>query len=370
MYALHVMDKSFTQLALIDAYESLQLERKLYEVGTMELHIHKAKNGTEYLTDGNIVFVNPLHPFLIRGRKETETKSGVSLTVTGVQLKTIADSRVTVPGTTSDTLTFGYDRYPLPTAPEAAAETVIKHYADKHMANPDDANRAYPGLVIAADQERGMLMRWSSRFESLDVVFKGIGEYSGMGYDISVDIGTSQFVFEVVPGNDRTITSLSPVVFAVQFGNVEKTEYTKDVKPLYNVGYAGGAGENEARLIQAVFPGASISTGFDRRETWLDCGNIDEYDSLIYEGKYKLASCKATETLTGDIVTSGPFEYLTSWDLGDTVTVKSVAIGLERDSQITEVIEAYEKGKRDINVTFGKRKPNIIDEIRKVEVRR
>jgi hypothetical protein len=365
---LKVIDLDFNLLASIDDYESIQNGRKLHEIGSTEIHINYAKRGADQLIPGRIAFVNARRPYIITGVEISETTRGVQLIARGQQLKGIVDQRISLPDATDDASLFGYDRFPAVTAPDAAAETVMKHYADKHLVNPTDTNRKMTGLVIAADQARGIAMRWSTRFESLAAVLKSIGEWSGIGYEITLDLANKQFVFDVIAGADRTSSSDTPVVFSVAFGNVDSTKYALDNKPLVTVAYAGGAGENEGRLIQAVNRDDTITAGWARRESWLDCGNIEYLDDLVNEAKYRMKGSIAAETLTGDIAATGPFVYGVDWDLGDTVTVQSRALGIERDSQITEVVETFEGGKHDVNITFGKRQKSILDEIRKIEV--
>lgn len=369
-YPLHVMTTGFVQTAVIDSYESLRFTRKFYEVGTAEVHIQRGKNGEAALQKGAIIFVRPQHPFLILGRKDNETKKGVSVTLTGKQLKGICSRRLTVPDPANDALTHGYDRYPLPGSPELPAESVIKYYANRHLIACSDMNRRFPGLILATDQGRGSPLRWSSRFESLDAVFKAIGEYAAMGYDIRIDPDALKFIFDAVPGTDHSASGTDPVIFGVQFGNIETMEHVDDDSQLVNAAYCGGAGENEARLIQTVFPNNIAPIGFGRCETWFDCGSLEAYEDLIYEGKYRLSQNVASESLKGNVIQSGPFSYLEDYDLGDVVTIKSVAMGVEQDARITEVEEVYEKGSLTVSLTFGKRKPTILDEIRKTEARR
>jgi len=196
-----------------------------------------------------------------------------------------------------------------------------------------------------------------------------MGESTGIGYEISVDIKNRQYVFDIVPGADHASSSSKPVTFSTDFGNIETTKYSIDTSPEYTVGYAGGAGDGAERLIQAIYTG-DTTWGFDRRETWLDCGSLDTVEDLTYEAKYKMQSLVKTETLAGDISRSGPFIYGADFDLGDIVTVQSRKLGLEKDIRITEINESYEKGKKSMSITFGKRKKKISDEIRKTEARR
>ena len=360
---------TFEILAYIDAYESAIFERKDYEIGKLELHLPYGVSGSDKIKEKMIVFSDPKNPYIVTGIDAEEKKAGYPMTITGKQLKGILDGRLTVPDIIAETLTYGYDRFPLPEHPTIAAETVFKYYVNKHAVNPEDPNRIIPHLTIAPDLSRGDSIRWSSRFEPLSTVFQSMGESTGVGYEISVDIKNCQFVFDIVPGADHASSSTDPVIFSTDLGNIETTKYSIDTSPEYTVGYAGGAGDGEKRLIQAIYIGDTPS-GFDRRETWLDCGSIDTVEDLNYEATYKMQSLVRTETLAGDIARSGPFTYGTDFDLGDIVTVQSRKLGLEKDIRITEILESYEKGKKALSITFGKRKKKISDEIRKTEARR
>lgn len=368
MHTLYVVDENFALVAATQEYTNFQIKRKLYEIGEVEIHIPYEARGAAELKPGRVVFLEPEKPGILTKIEVSESKKGVEMVAYGTELKGIVARRVTVPDTDDEQLLFGYDRFPEPGAPEAPAESIFKHYIDKHLVRPLDANRAIAGLIIAEDQGRGMNTRWSSRFEGLDAVFKGLGEYTGMGYTIKLDLENSRWVFDVTPGIDRSVQSAAPVIFSVQYGNVASTKYSMDTKPYINAAYAGGAGEGEARLIQTIF--REGAAGLERRESWLDCGNIELIEDLRYEADHKLEKNVLTETLTGTIAAAGPFECGRDYDLGDTVTVQSRAAGLEKNVQITEVAESYEKGQKKVSVTFGKRQQNILDEIRKVEVAR
>ncbi len=365
MNMLHVIEPDFTLAATIAGYTNFQMKRKLYEVGEIELHVPFGAFGAEELKPGRIVFLTPDKPGILTKIEINESKKGAEIAAYGVQLKGIVSRRVTVPDTDDEQLLFGYDRFPKPNELETAAENVFKHYADKHMVRPKDNNRKIPNLVIAPSQDRGKLLRWSSRFESLETVYKSLGEYAGMGYDIALDLETERMIFDVIPGVDHTASSNFPVIFSTAYHNMATTKYSADTKPIVNAAYAGGAGEGEARLIQTVF--RENAAGLERRESWLDCGNIELVEDLVYEANHKLENSVLTETLTGTITPTGPFVYGEDYDLGDSVTVQSRATGLEKDAQITEISESYEKGERKISLTFGKRQKNILDEIRKME---
>lgn len=366
MADITVINKDFEFKASLDNCKSIKFSRSLYDISEFQINTSAAA-GRELLP-GRIICLDSRRAGIIRTLGIDESKSGDEVIARGIELKGIVNQRRVVPDRIADSQFFGWDRYPGLNDPDVPAESVIKHYIDRHMVNPDDPNRKFPRLVIAADLGRGILMRWQSRWDPLDAVLKGIGEYSGIGYEIWLDFDNNQFVFDIISGRDKTSYSDSPVLFATGWGNTSKIQYAVDEKDWHNVGYAGGAGEDEGRLIQTVFEGDAIPSGFNRREDWLDCGNIENVDDLLYEGKYKLQDKKRRESLTGDIIPAGPFKYLQDWDIGDRVTVASEIAGVESDKQITGVDEGYEQGKTSIKPIFGVRKKTFIDEIRKTGV--
>ncbi len=363
MPVLRAMNASFEPCGYLDSSASVILERKLYEIGTIEIHIDRDATGANVLMPGTIVFLDSRRAAIIDSYDKDKNKGNSIMVAKGKQLKDICRYRITVPGLLEDTQFFGYDRYPELDAPDAPAESIFKHYADRHMVNPDDPNRVYPGLVIGEDRLRGPAMRWQSRFEALTAVYKAMGEQAGMGYDVYLDIENNQFIFDVVPGIDRTSSSDHPVIFSTEWSNVSSLKYSEDASKYMNTAYCGGAGENEGRLIQTVYEADVPRSGFGRREMWIDCGSTDSLDDLKYEGQYKLAENAYIKGLSGQIITAGPFKYLRDWDLGDIVTTQDEDD--EQDARITGIKEVYERGKTLITPTLGKRNKNVLDEIRK-----
>lgn len=368
MVDLRIIDTEFVPLAHIAAASSVQWTRKLWEVGTFEIHTTLGVRGADHLQDGAIVFLDADRVGYIDDFVADENKKDVPIIAKGKELKDICRWRSTEPGRIADTQYYGYDRYPALADPDAPAESVIKHYADAHMVNPENMSRRFTGLVIAPDLLRGPAMRWSSRFEPLSAVYKGIGEQTGVGFTVRLDLEHELFVFDAIVGRDHTAGSDYPVIFSPEFGNLSGLKYSDDISNYYNTGYCGGAGEDEGRLIQVVYEDDIPRAGWDRREIWLDCGSVDMVGDLLYEGRYKLKDKARVRSLTGDVIPSGSFKYQRDWDLGDYVTIPFKQLGLETDVQITEVKESYEKGKFSAVPTFGKRNRNILDEIRKTGV--
>ena len=364
---IRIIGTDFTYYGVVSAYKSLIWNRKLYEIGDIELHLHWNDQGAKLLEPGRILFLDEQRAGMIVSTEVTESKNGREMTVNAKELKGIVSDRIVLPGVREEGKFFGYDRFPDVDEPDAYAESVIKHYVSNHMITPEDPNRAYPKLTLGPDQNRGVKMRWQARYDGLDTVLKEIGEWSGMGYEIRLDLDNEEFLFEVIPGENRADgKDATPVIFSTEFYNLENCKYAVNWKNWRNTGYAGGAGEDEDRLIYTVYENEAAS-GFERKEVWLDCGSISDIEDLTYEAKYKLEEKTKDITLNGTVVNAGLFQYRENWDLGDLVVLRDRVLGVKKVERITGIRESYEQGKFDLDVTFGKRQKNIVDEVRKVE---
>jgi hypothetical protein len=238
----------------------------------------------------------------------------------------------------------------------------MKHYIDAHCINPTDVKRKIPQLTLAPDLKRGIYVPWQSRFEQLDAVLQEIAEFTGIGWEIYLDLVNKAWIFDIVEGRDLTTAQAVniPVIFSVEFDNIKGQHYTDSALNLKTVGYAGGQGEEELRLIQQI----GDAEGLGRLETFLDCSDAADADELLANGQQKLAELKQAQSFEVNISPSGSFIYGTDWDLGDLVTVRSSKWGITMHSRITEVKEIYESSGFNLEATFGNSIPTIVDKIK------
>jgi hypothetical protein len=204
---LRIIDKQFNLLAVLDTYTSFQGERSLWEIGKLELHIGLKDQGAEALEVGNLVLIDEKRVWEITGVKKTEDDD-LNLMVSGHELKGIFKQRVVIPDQKDDSHFFGWDRFP--DQGDAPAEAIMRHYVEKHAVNPSDPNRAFPALIMAPYLGRGMSAVWSERFKRLDETLRDIGEYTGMGYTVTVDLASERFVFDVIRLNLIRLNLIRP----------------------------------------------------------------------------------------------------------------------------------------------------------------
>ncbi|WP_055108951.1 siphovirus ReqiPepy6 Gp37-like family protein [Paenibacillus ihumii] len=351
--SVRVLDTQFNLLGEIDDYESLQFTRRFYRAGEWEMHIALGKQNVDALQIDRIIVVgkDPEKSGIIIQREIVQDEQGIeTLVVKGPTLGGVLNRRITV--------TDAYDRIRGP------AETVMKHYIANHLTNSIYLDRNIPVFSIAPDQQRGKQTPWQTRFEPLDVVIQEIAEWCDIGWFVRLDYAAKKWIFDVYEGRNLTAgqSALPPVIFSHEFDNIKSQQYMDSYLQYKNVGYAGGKGEEEDRLIQMVGGG----TGLNRREAFLDCSSAEDILELVEMGEQKLAELKRITTYNGQVLDTGSFVYQKDWDLGDRVTLQNKKWGLTMDSRITEVKEIYEPAS-SLEIVLGDEIPTIKTAMNKLE---
>lgn len=356
---IRIIDSNFSLLGEIDDYESLIFIRRFYKVGEFELHININKQNVDKLQENNLIIlgIDTKKVGVIRHKEIQLNEQGEAtetLLVKGYTLKGILGRRIIVPPVGQ-----GYDNA------EGNIETIMKHFVNNNVVNPVDPARIISQVVIAPNRNRGKEDKWRGRFEKLPDKLQEIGEYSEIGWDIWLDTDNYKWVFDVIEGRNLTANQevLPPVIFSVDFDNIKGQTYVDSSLSYSNVGYAGGKGEEEERLIQQI----GESTGFDRIESFLDCSNAEDIGQLTQEGNKKLSGLKKIETFESQVIDFGSFIYGDDWNLGDIVTVQNRKWNVTLDSRIVEIREIYEANGLSLEATFGNNIPTILDEIKKIK---
>lgn len=354
---VRILDTAFNLHGEIDNFESLQFVRRFYRPGEFEMHIHLGKRHVDQLQEDRVIYINnqPHKAGIIRYKEIVEDDKGIeTLIIRGPTLSGAVDQRVT--------LTDNYDRIIGP------AETVMKHYVNNHLGSGTYASGIYakrriPFFALAPDQARGKVTPWQTRFEQLDKVMQEIAEWCDIGWLVLLDFANKKWVFDVLTGRDLTTNQsiLPPVIFSHEFDNIQSQDYVDSSLQLKNVGYAGGPGEDEDRLIQMI----GDAEGLARREVFLDCSSAEDANELTSLGEQALAEQKRIRTYNGLILNTGSFEYEKDWDLGDIVTQQNKKWGMTLHSRITEVKEIYEPSSK-LEITLGDEIPTITKFVKKL----
>jgi hypothetical protein len=369
MKPIRILTPQLDLLAEIDNHESLLFTRRWHEVGEFELRINRYKRHTELLQRGNLIMLGASRSKvgIIRHREielDENGKASENWIVKGIALKGVVAQRITVPPDGDS-----HDRV------NSSAETVMKHYVDRHVVNPVDVKRKIDMIVIASDQQRGSNISWESRFKNLAEELVEISKASGLGWDVILDLQQKKWIFDVFEGRDLTVNQSvnPPVIFSPQFESLKQLSFVESDYNYRNYGYIAGQGEGADRRVVEV----GDAEGLSRIETFIDARDISEQDEdqqalpeaeiiakLQQRGQQKLAEFEQEFFLEGQILTNSPFVYEKDYDLGDIVTIQNREWGVTRDARITEIKEIYEPGGFQIEATFGESRPTLVKKLK------
>src|SRR5690625_2597917 len=254
-----------------DNYISLQFMPRFYEVGEFELHINQYIEGAEYFQKGNLIMLNKREDkvMLIRHREidlDESGKASENWKITGTTLEGVLDQRITIPPKHTS-----HDRK------SGDAETVMKHYVDRHFVNPDDPKRKIKHIEIAPNKNRGPHIEWESRFKNVSDEITAISKQANLGFVMYADMVRKKWIFDVVEPRDITQdnpTGLPPVFFSPDFSTIKTQQFVDSDLNYKNIGYVGGQGEGVDREIVMIGEGE----GLDRLETFIDARDIGSED--------------------------------------------------------------------------------------------
>lgn len=333
------MDYDFTLLGEISSPASLMIRREFFGAGSFKLTLDRAQAGFGLLARDRVLY--PAGRSDLALLVSRVSKTGRRLTADGTLLKGLAKRRICVPPLVTGGAynQFGYDLF------TGDAESAYLHFAANNLTAPEDAARAMPRLELAQNLHRGAELPWQARFERLSDLFEDIGAATGLGWDIRPDFGAKRYVLGAWAGEDRT-TGTGRCALSQELGNAGEMTVCEDATAAVTTVYAGGAGEDENRLIQSY---GNENGGLARYEAFEDCGSLDDAEMLELAAERKL--CAPARSMTLEVLDGGLCRYGRDYEVGDLVT--ALGEGWRMDARLIAMQETWESGKRTLKATFG-----------------
>ena len=157
---------------------------------------------------------------------------------------------------------------------------------------------------------------------------------------------------------------MTPVFFDIDFQTALANRLLTTDLERKTYAYIGGAGEGADRLIYTAYIGAGEPTGFDRKEVWVDAGNLDDQNNIERKGRVELQKTHSPDIIEIDVNPVGSFIYPDDWDLGDIVTIRNKEWDLLVDARILGIVfeVRVEEGKALTSLQLGRPYPTIISE--------
>ncbi|MGX4598968.1 siphovirus ReqiPepy6 Gp37-like family protein [Faecalimicrobium sp. JNUCC 81] len=355
MKSIRIFDKNINLLGEIDNYKSLNITRRFYKNGEFELTINTSKLHTDKLVKNNLILFgkdfNKVGIILHRGFDYSQGQENTDLlSIKGYLLQGLMNRRLIIPDINNSYMSF-----------KGTQEEIIKSFVYKNCVNPVDPKRKINRLVIAENKNRGANDSWRSSYELLGSKLNEIGEYSGLGWNIELDIENKQFVFDILESKNKTVnqSDLPPITFRSDFNNILTRQYTESIINSKNVVYSGTK-EDSTKMVLS----AGNITDFERIETFVDT-NSDEVSELTKSAQVALKDLEELKTFELDVNYKNTFIYEKDYDLGDIVTVQDKKLNVTMYTKIVEVKENYTPNSMAIQLVFGKGIPNFLNRLLK-----
>lgn len=342
MIELKILDENFEELGTIDDFASLIWDRKLYDVGSFELHCSQSLFAKlfegKYLWSKSFVDTAVIQSIVLDREKG-------ELTVTGNFLDEILRDRI-ITDIVNETKT---------------PEQFMQDWINNYCINPSDPNRKIKKLKLQPETGIGNKVAVQTRGDELPSKIREIATPQKCGFRLVYDYYKDEMWPEIFQGLNRTESQAknSLAVFSDDEDTAELKNYTRDTKDYKNFAYVAGEGEDADRIIVTV----DQTNGQTRHELWVDArdlqreeGESDEsyQKKLIQRGKEKLTESRISESTEFSQEETTSIIYGVDYDLGDLCTVADQKTGIKYDARVEEVVISIEKGTITCIPTIGK----------------
>lgn len=348
---IKIYDLELQRKGVIDVYRSLIWTRKYKEAGTIELHAPLNSRNLPLLQRGNIVAkADSVESAIIEGMAVDDYTN--EITATGRMLSSGLSRRGIKTIETFTDVTYEYAMCKLVEDAAISAEEPLPH------------------LQLGELKGIGGLVTFQVSYKELYAYLTKLSACSNLAFRIRADYKEKVLYFEVYEGKDHSKNQMAykRVIFSEVYRNIDQATYITNDQNYKTHAIVYGEGEGTKRTVMeaTIDP---MAAGWQRRELMVDARDISSKDmtteqyqsALIQRGNEKLAEYGIVECLEATTLPYVNFAYKTDYDLGDIVTVRKKAWGLEMDKRITEIQEIYENGSFSIVPTFGDPLPEVID---------
>jgi hypothetical protein len=377
---INIFDTDLVWRGAIDAVKSLTHRTSWHEIHNSELTIGKSAQGVEDMQIGRILVINNQLDKALIVEDMTTSLDDEYWNFTLIPLKGMLNYRICHPIDSGGGGGAWVARKQTQVMSWLVLDNLIKQTRD-----PDryfqDSTRTKNMLAIAPVKEYGdtidFLVDWDTGYlgDAVVTVSKMFGEQANypMGWNISIKDDFSGFLFDCNYGTHKHIdqSTLPPVVFSEEFGNIKNASYEYSIKEWRNVVYmiwkAEGVDTENNIAVGNIEHGATI--GFKRKEIIIDSSKKTQ-NEVVSEGRSELNKRPHVESFTAEIINNENTltTYNKDWVVGDIVTIQSREIfkGLQisMNAMITGIEEIYDEGEYTINATFGEEKLTFLQLIK------
>lgn len=340
-----------TLLAVVDDYESFSFQRSYSGIGTWQLVINSLTVNAERIAEVEFISAGNGVAGLVKQVKKNNAENNTTITLTGIELKGIADFRIVMPPTSQAYLSLS-----------GSPEYVIAELLRTQLIEAGES-RALPNVSIAAYTSGAETISKDYRFQSVSEAIVELANAYYVGW--YADIENGGIVFHIYSGVDRTAAQSTNDRLIVSYdrNNLNSSNYTKNYY-IPQTALVAGQGEGVDRQLDLVGDG---QTGFNRNEIYVDARDIEDATLLAARGQEKLVEFSSDDVYDMAFGQHMIDTYCIDFDLGDIGTVYDEDLpGGKKDFYLTEVEEVYEADDVQIHATFGYDKTTLNSAIKRI----
>lgn len=345
-----ILDESFKQVCLIDAFESLIWTERYGGCGNFELYTPADASILEQVKQDYYAWLRDSDQVMIVEEVQisTEVETGGHLIISGRSLESILDRRIIW----QQTILNGN------------LQNAIKRLINENVISPSIADRKIAGFVFQESTDpniTGLTIRAQYTGDNLYDTIETICKTYSIGFQVLLN-ESNQFVFSLYSGADRSYDqSANPyVIFSPKFENIINSNYLESKKTLKNVTLVAGEDEGTTRRTRIVGSGKDLA----RRELYTDARDIQSetedgkipdseyYAQLDQRGSEKLADHQYTKTFEGQVESTQTFVYGEDFFKGDIVQIVN-EYGIESKVRVIEIVRAQDTTGYDMYPTFS-----------------
>ena len=362
---------TFDAIGQINEFTSLMWPDKFNGYTTFELNAPLTQENKMLIKKGNIIWCGGDNAAMIEIiQSDTDENGQKTYKVKGRTLEMLLTTRII------------WGTY---TCSNKHSSTAMYEIVNTQCVNPTQANRKIPFLECAEDDEFGKLISFQKTGGEVYDSLQSIATEAELGFSVIFDVRREKLIFKVTHGVDRTLGLQSDegqnlVVFSTDLEDILSSSYYTNNQDLKSVAYVAGEGEGAER--KKVVSGDDASTGFLRRELYVDARDLqsevmnesgsivtisdNEYGIMLNDrGNKKLAECVITESFESKMRIIGDVQYRYGVDYfnGDKVIIQDEDLGVQVIATISEASNNYDD-EYELIITFGYSYPTIIQKIK------
>lgn len=372
---INVYDTDLVWKTQIDSVHSLIHRTSWHEMPNSEMRISKTAEGIKELQTGRILVINNQKDKALIIEEMTTTLTDDYWTFNLIPLKAMLNYRICHPTDTGAFAAYQQSEVMM----IIPYNNLVSQVRDEHRKFLDSTNTknmfGVTDLKLYGD-EIDFTVDWKTGYMG-DAIVSISKMYSAgkfpVGWNVYINESFTAFHMDTYAARNKTInqTTLPPVVFSEEYGNIKDANYTYSIKDWRNVAYMnwnnGTADQNTP--VGNTTHGATRN--FLRKEIIIDSSKKTNTE-VVNEGRSELNKRPHVESFTAEILNNENTmsTYGTDWILGDIVTIQTRSLKkyqdqiLSIDAQITEIEEIYDNGEYSINATFGEGKLSFIQLIK------